>query len=98
MTEALEDVKRARLEAPPSERRNAPVGPAPQRWLVVICREGVTEALPFSEEEDACIFFERASAQWSDSYLARIVSGPRDLCGDLSAPAAPPDGAMGVRG
>jgi len=53
----------------------------PHRWLVIICREGAIEVVPFAGEEQARAFFDRASWQWSDSYLTQVVVGPRDLCG-----------------
>ncbi len=46
------------------------------RWLVVIAREGVPEVTGFWEREDAEDYFDRASIQWSDSYLVEVVRGP----------------------
>lgn len=65
----------------------------PLPWLVVICREGTTEATPFVDEGDARAFFDQASQQWSESFLARVVIGPLDLCGFAPAgrEAEPPD-------
>jgi hypothetical protein len=50
-------------------------------WLVVICREGVTEVIVFTTEKDAREHFDRASLQWSESFLARAVIAPRDWRG-----------------
>ncbi len=50
-------------------------------WLVIIAREGVSEVTVFTEESDARIFFEQASLQWSESFLARAVIAPRDWRG-----------------
>jgi hypothetical protein len=46
-------------------------------WLVVICREGVSDVTVFTEEDEARAYFELASSQWSDSYLARAVIASR---------------------
>lgn len=62
--------------------------PDPVRWLVVICREGVSEVAPFAVEEDAKAYFDKASPAWSDAYLCSIVRGPWDMCGELPTPAA----------
>jgi hypothetical protein len=53
--------------------------PAPgvYRWLVVIVREGVPEVTGFWELEEAERHFDRASWQWSDSFLVEVVKGPR---------------------
>lgn len=48
-------------------------------WLVVICREGDCEVTAFEDETEATEFFDRASVQWSDSYLCRAVRWPRDV-------------------
>ncbi len=50
-------------------------------WLVVICREGQTDMTVFSDEAVAREFFVDASAQWSDSFLARAVEFQRDWIG-----------------
>lgn len=47
------------------------------RWLVVIAREGVSEATGFWEREDAEDYFDRISLQWSESYLVEVVKGPK---------------------
>lgn len=46
------------------------------RWIVVIVREGVPEVTGFWERSDAESFFDRASLQWSDSYMAEVVKVP----------------------
>ncbi|MGK3981217.1 hypothetical protein WMF38_57000 [Sorangium sp. So ce118] len=45
-------------------------------WLVVICREGVTETTTFEDESDARTFYGSASEQWSDSFLCKVAKGP----------------------
>lgn len=75
------------------------------RWLVVIFREQEPTVTPFSDEETARDFFARASWNWSDSFLCRIVIGPTDSSEGEAAPtetpplpqrdAAPPDGIAG---
>ena len=45
------------------------------RWIVVIWRETYAEVTPFETESDARDFFQRASLQWSESYLCRVVEG-----------------------
>lgn len=60
------------------------LNPEPKReppWLVVIVREGVPEIVVFTHEADAQAHFDKASAQWSDSFLARAVKAPRDWKG-----------------
>lgn len=63
-----------------------------ERYLVVIHRETETSAYGFAVPEAALSFFETAGTQWSDTYLTRILMGPRDLCGepdpDPEAPCA----------
>ena len=47
--------------------------------LVVICREGISEIIPFGNEytlEEIEEYFERASTQWSDAYLCKVIKGP----------------------
>ncbi len=73
--EAEEDA--ADREAP-AEKAEAPT-PAPEHWLVSICREGVTEVTLFDAEDEARTFFAAASLQWSESFLSRVEIGPRDL-------------------
>jgi len=46
------------------------------RWIVVIVREGLPEVTGFLERSDAESFFDRASLQWSDSYMAEVVKVP----------------------
>jgi len=50
-------------------------------WLVVICRDGTSTLTVFTEELDAREFFDEASAQWSESFLAQAVEAPRDWKG-----------------
>lgn len=45
-------------------------------WLVVIVREGVSEATGFTDEKAAYDYYDRAGTQWSDSYLCRVERGP----------------------
>ncbi len=45
-------------------------------WLVVICREGVSEVTPFANYDDAKEFFDKWEQQWSDSYLCKVEIGP----------------------
>lgn len=50
-------------------------------WAVLIHREGgqlKTTFATFEVEENARCFFGRASEQWSESYLLRVVKGPSD--------------------
>lgn len=58
----------------------------PIRWLVVVIREGRVEATPFTDELDAKTFFDRASLQWSDSYLCEVLVGPADLTTNRERP------------
>jgi len=46
------------------------------RWLVVIWRESAAEVTTFDEEADARAFFDTASIQWTESFLAKVVVGP----------------------
>ncbi len=55
----------------------SPEDAEPSSWLVVICREGVSEVTKFDDEPEACAFFAKAREQWSDSYLACVVAGPK---------------------
>lgn len=48
-------------------------------WIVFIMREGgqlETTLSHFADRDEAEWFFGRASAQWTDSYLCRVVRGP----------------------
>ena len=48
-------------------------------YLIVICREGITEVVPFGSEctlEEIERYFDRASEQWSDAYLCKVIRGP----------------------
>lgn len=62
-----------------------PVDPFERRthaaWLTVINYEGRVEALPWRTERGARGYFENASLQWSESWLCRVESGPRDMQG-----------------
>lgn len=53
----------------------------PLPWLVIIGYEGRADVTVFTEEADAREFFDKASAQWSESYLCRGVIVPRDWKG-----------------
>jgi len=50
-------------------------------WMVVIIREGVPDVTLFTEERDARDYFDRASLQWSEAFLAHAVEAPRDWIG-----------------
>lgn len=58
--------------------------PEKPRWLVVIAREGVPEVTRFGVHVEALEYFDRASTQWSDSYLARVEVGPGDPRPDVA--------------
>ena len=47
-------------------------------YMVLINREGVSDATLFERETEARIFYEKARLQWSDSFLTRILHGPHD--------------------
>lgn len=49
----------------------------PPEWIVVQNREGDTEAYPFDDLVEAGKFYDKASAQWSDTYLCKIIEGPQ---------------------
>lgn len=77
----------ASLGTPPAASASAPAvgefsGGAPTRgWIVFILRDGgqlPTTFCSFDSEAEARVFFDTASANWSDSFLCRIVRGPRD--------------------
>jgi hypothetical protein len=44
--------------------------------LVVILREGEPTVTPFYDAKDALEFYDRAGAQWSESFLVEIIRGP----------------------
>ncbi|MFA5961166.1 MAG: hypothetical protein WC848_00610 [Parcubacteria group bacterium] len=49
------------------------------KYLIVICREGITEVIPFENEitpESVDAYFERVSEQWSDAYFCKVLKGP----------------------
>lgn len=50
-------------------------------WMVIISREGDIEVTLFTEQHDALEFYNAASNQWSDSYLAHAFRAPRDWHG-----------------
>ena len=50
-------------------------------WLVIICREGEPTVTVFSTEIAARVYFNAASLQWSDSFLAQAVEAPLDWQG-----------------
>lgn len=52
---------------------------ASNRWLVVINREQEPALYWFDDELDARGFFDRASTQWTESFLTKIVIGPYGL-------------------
>lgn len=47
-------------------------------YMVLINREGVSDATLFARETEARVYFEKARLQWSDAFLTRILHGPRD--------------------
>lgn len=48
------------------------------KYLVIIVKDGGTpEIFPFENLDDAEIFFEKASLQWSESHICEILKGPR---------------------
>ena len=52
-------------------------------YLVIIIREGVSEIIPFESKdypENVEKYFDRASTQWSDSYLCKVIKGPIKIC------------------
>lgn len=55
------------------ERPEAPPRPP---WLVVIAREGVPEVRPFDDENEARAYEDFWGAQWSESYVCRVIKGP----------------------
>ena len=48
----------------------------PVTHLVVIVREGDPEVTEFTSYEDAARYFDTASQNWTESYLAAVVWGP----------------------
>lgn len=66
----------------------------------MINREQQVEALPWADETSARNYFDPAQQQWSESWLCRVVIGPRDMHGmkhDQRVDKAPPeDWADGV--
>lgn len=51
--------------------------PCATNWIVLICREGVSEVMPFKHKADAVEFFQKREGQWSDSYLCEVKVGPK---------------------
>jgi hypothetical protein len=48
-------------------------------WLVVIKREQESvEVTPFDNEEAARVFASTVGADWSDTFVCRVVKGPND--------------------
>lgn len=46
-------------------------------WVVVRKRElDPPEVYTFQDEEEAREFYTRAKAQWSDTFLCRVIEGP----------------------
>lgn len=47
-------------------------------WLVIIFKDGQPEFSPFTDtdQEEVEKYFEKASEQWSDSYLCKVIKGP----------------------
>ena len=92
---AEREVERLRALGP----SKAPAGPdesGPANWLVVVLRDGGqagTMINAYEDEGDAREFFGPASAQWSDSYLCRVVRGPRD---GHATPASGEDKALAL--
>ncbi len=46
------------------------------KWMIIICREGVSEVTPFVHYDDAKYYFDQVSPQWSESYLCEVKIGP----------------------
>ncbi len=44
--------------------------------IVVIAREGTPEVTEFRSYVEAADYFEHASIQWTESYLALVINGP----------------------
>lgn len=53
------------------------IAPYPPRFLVVICREGETEATEFDDLGQAREFHDWAGTYWSDSFLCQVLKGPK---------------------
>lgn len=72
-------IRRAAFAAGMQEGKKQAVDYAgPVSWLVVRKRETEpVEVTPFENEAPARIFFELAREHWSDTYLCRVVAGPR---------------------
>jgi hypothetical protein len=49
----------------------------PGEWMVVIVRERVPEVTLFDDYNEAREFFDKASLQWSDSYLTSVLRAPK---------------------
>lgn len=43
------------------------------KWIVVVAHDGAPSVTPFDDEGEARAFFEPAQANWSESYLCRVV-------------------------
>jgi hypothetical protein len=52
-------------------------------YLIVICRDGITEVVPFGSEytlKEIEKYFNSASEQWLDAYLCKVIEGPIKIC------------------
>ena len=50
---------------------------SPPKYFVIICREGVTEVVPFEFFKDAYAFFKGPTTEsWGESFLTVVVDGP----------------------
>lgn len=47
------------------------------QYLVVIVREGAPEVTGFNDIDEATHFYDLWGARWSESYLCKIVLGPK---------------------
>src|SRR5678815_5009594 len=78
------------LAEPPGETTGPICGHG--RFLVLIKRETEPfDVTAFDTEAEARAFESYAGAQWSDSYVAKVIKGPRDVVGDIAAPASRDD-------
>jgi hypothetical protein len=50
----------------------------PPRYMVIVCREGVSQVFPFDDLEAAYAFYKGpATEQWSESFLVVVLKGPQ---------------------
>lgn len=62
----------------------------PDVWLVVRKRETDPPEVWIGDEAQMRELFDAARAQWSDTFLVRVVDGPRDVITEaLTSRAAP---------